>query len=789
MKNQSPFLDIASFVMEVPLEVLETSAPLNAPFLPLYESEDGGGLFDPETEDYVAFLNELYDEEFDQALSGLVSEAVALYETGFMQEQGDAEADGIQVERFLTQHLAPLASELELMLDTLATEFGQSDANTLTEAEIDEIVDRYQPTAQLTPAFEDLFGSLKKAFKKVAKKAVSVAKKGVAAVATGGLSLVFKKLRPLIKPLLKRVVQFAIGKLPPYLRPIARKLARRHPLLREVEEELGVASEAAEMSEVALIQHEFNQQVASLLFASNEVEMDLELAQILSEEEAPDTYPLAELERAREQFVEHLLQLEEGEEPNVEEFIPAILPALRIGIRLAGRKRVVNFLAKLVSRLIQRFVGRRYARPLSRAIVDVGLRLLRLEVTEDEAARATASAVAATVEDTVRRVAAAPEHVLDDQELLEGFILEAFEQAAAANLPPGLSEEVYRMRPDLAKARKLGGIWMRIPHGRRRLRKYKKFSRPIAKRIAPHEVAALETFDGIPLGEVLEAQLGIAPGQEVEALVHLYEAVPGTWLPEIARQDESIASVSAAQGYRPLHPLSREAAGLLLGDPELGREFDSRQPLDAHSALPGQRFYYLEIPGRRPLTIPGPSGRTRVRRPTQVRVILDFPKNEIRLYLFLSEVRAQEIAVKLRQRGHIGLVVTRLRRILERGMRPALAGAYGRLKIVHETVTPDQWTAALRRLPALVPQSLRGRVTEWAISGLSDHLKQRSEVFIQAAEDSADGVTLVLTLGNPPGFPQLRQALKGKGVPLASLKLSDGTPTVKIRTVAGYVHE
>jgi hypothetical protein len=50
-------------------------------------------------------------------------------------------------------------------------------------------------------------------------------------------------------------------------------------------------------------------------------------------------------------------------------------------------------------------------------------------------------------------VADLPDYVLDDPELFEGFVLEAFEQAAAANLPPGLPPETYRRRPELVEAR------------------------------------------------------------------------------------------------------------------------------------------------------------------------------------------------------------------------------------------------------------------------------------------------------------------------------------------------
>jgi hypothetical protein len=460
---------------------------------------------------------------------------------------------------------------------------------------------------------------------------------------------------------------------------------------------------------------------------------------------------------------------------------------LRIGIRLVGRKKVVDFLANLLANLIQKFVGPQYAPALSQAIVDTGLGLLMLEATPEDESRAAASAVAATVEETVRRVAAAPDYVLDNQELLEGFALEAFEQAAAANLPPVLPEETYRKRPDLGEARKLRGVWVMMPRGRRK--RYKKFSRRIPTQLTPHKVTALETFAGIPLEEFLEEQLGVAPGEEVAAFVHLYEAIPGARLTDIARQEQNTPGLGSANGQGQLHPLTREAAALLLGEPELGRDIDPHHLLDPHTPMVGERFYYLEIPGKRPLTISGPAGRAKARRPTQVRLILDFPKNEIRVYLFLSEIRAQEVAVKLRQHTHIGMVATRLRGFIERGLRRALTGAFGRIKIIHGAVTPDQWLGALRRLPSLVPQVLLGRLTEWVVKGLSDHLKQRTEEFIKAAEDTADGVTLVISLGNPPGFPQLRQALRGKGLSLASLKMSDGAPTVKIKIIPGYTHE
>src|SRR5215210_6746884 len=517
MNDQAPFLDVTSFVTEEgSRDVIEpeTTGPPSSPFLSLYESEEGAGLVDPEAEEYVTALTEFYDEEFDEALYALVDEAAAIYETRFPHEQEDPQATGYEAERLLDQHFAPLVAESEAMFEALARELGQRDPHSLSEDEIETLVDRYQPAAGLAPNFDEFWGSLKNVVKKVASKAVDLAKKGISIAAKLGLGPVLEKLKALIKPLLKRVIQTAIGKLPPHLQPIARKLAERLPFLKELEEDYESVPEAAGTSEVADIQHEFNQQVANLLFADTEVELDLEVAEALAEQQVPNTYPLAELALARDDFVENLRSIKEGEDPTpyVENFVPAILPALRIGIRLAGRRRVVDFLARFLARLIQRFVGPQYAPALSQAIVDAGLRLLQLEATPDDESRAAASAVAATVEETVQRVAAAPDYVLDNQELLEGFALEAFEQAAAANLPPVLSEETYRRRPDLREARRLRGVWVMMPRGRWK-RRYK-YSRRIPIRLTPRRVAALRTFEGAPLEEFLEEQLGIDPDRK-----------------------------------------------------------------------------------------------------------------------------------------------------------------------------------------------------------------------------------------------------------------------------------
>src|SRR5215216_7695725 len=115
MKNESPFLDVKSFVAEeVQADVRETLVPTSSPFLSLFESEDAG-VVHPEAAQYVTFLNQIYDQEFEEALASLVDEATAMFEAQFPSEREDPRATGYQAERMLTQHFAPLVLEVEAM--------------------------------------------------------------------------------------------------------------------------------------------------------------------------------------------------------------------------------------------------------------------------------------------------------------------------------------------------------------------------------------------------------------------------------------------------------------------------------------------------------------------------------------------------------------------------------------------------------------------------------------------------------------------------------------------------
>src|SRR5204863_8796376 len=140
-----------------------------------------------------------------------------------------------------------------------------------------------------------------------------------------------------------------------------------------------------------------------------------------TEAEAADGRELETLAEARRALLDQIRSAKDDEDlgPAVEQFVPAILGALRIGIRLVGRPRVVRFLAGYLAQLIRRWVGPNLSGPLSNAIVDTGLRLITLEAESPEASPGESAhlALGGVIEDTVRRLAENEDYVFEDEEL------------------------------------------------------------------------------------------------------------------------------------------------------------------------------------------------------------------------------------------------------------------------------------------------------------------------------------------------------------------------------------
>ena len=178
--------------------------------------------------------------------------------------------------------------------------------------------------------------------------------------------------------------------------------------------------------------------------------------------------------------------------------------------------------------------------------------------------------------------------MLEDQTLLEGFALEAFEQAAAANLPAVFSDSTYRKRPDLLE----GGVnaaWIMLAVTAAPLQTMLPHRSTFELRRTWRMQSRRSRIPACPT--IFQDQLGLPEGEDVEAEIHLFETITGSTARDVARLESETLGLGAGDGVTvsQLQPLTPEAAEVLLGKPGLGRPLPPGDDACARS-LPGNVF-------------------------------------------------------------------------------------------------------------------------------------------------------------------------------------------------------
>ena len=773
----TPFQESYVFEPEASTAALFETAPTATPFVSEYA---GVAPEAPQAAELRDLLFELYDEQFDETLAEIAHEAWEAVQE--RTEPFGEIAASRSAEEFLQEWSEPVRQAAETMLENVAQAVSEHDLASMSESEVDRFFEQFEPRATgLEPYFENFLGGLWNKAKSLANKSIDFAKKGITLIP--GIGALIGKLKALVRPILNRVLKTAIDKLPATLQPLARQLAQRV---------LGVPAKEAEDFEgapaapdLSAAQRQFDFEAASLLFAADEADQEAVVNEAVYGADGEDGPAVAQLHEARAQFVD---QLEAGVDPEqaMEQFIPAVmavLPIARTVIGVIGRQRVVNMLAKILVGFVERYIPKEQATQLSTAIVDAGLRMLSLETpVEGEAAgpQVGYEAVAQAVEDTVRRVSELDETVFEEPALLEAAVTDAFHAAAAENFPPQV------LVPELHEA-SLPATWVALPRGRRR-KHYKKYTRVFDVEITPQVAESLSTFGGARLAAVLKDQLGVVP--PVRARVHVYQAIAGTTLRRIAALERTVPGLGKGAGAAQLHPLTVEAAGTLLQQPKLGRNVPGTYVSSRGAVAVGQRFYYLEIAGARPITVATGAGAPGVRRTSDVNVTLDFPKDEFRVSLYFSESDAQQAAAAIRKQDLMTVLVL-AKRLSERGVSVALGGHIRRhVKILTEAPQEEFFGGTLKQLADSVKLVLVKKVEAWVGRAVAEYMKASAGEFVAATEDPADGVTVVVTIGSPPGAPIVRKLLRGEmvgGAMLAGIdSLFAGQPKLSAKTVTGF---
>ncbi len=649
-------------------------------------------------------LAELEDEEFNESLEALAQEAACRYAgstAGWSQEAGVPVLDPTDVE----QWVGAISARADDLLAELEQHFMDRSVETVTEAELDEVLGGSVPGlegfTEPLDAQELFWGSLKKKLKKVARAAKKVVKKGVRlAKRFLPLGMIYRALRPVIKPLLQRVLAKAIGKLPRSLQGPARKLAQRY----------GVRSSELE-GESESLGTEFDLIASEAIAAPDSSWLAALEAELASGQETDDHAgnPAQQLDMARERLTQELLSAEPGDslDEAMEQFLPVVmaaLPLVRTAIKLAGRRRVVGVVAKLIARLIQPMVGPQLARPLSAQIADKGLALLRLEA-EAASDRLGAEAMVATVEETIADVFSAPEGWLDNELLTEVAVQEAFDGAALRHFPDSV------LRPELAdpELEDERGVWLMMPRTTSPVFRYKKYSRVRPVRIT-RPMARGVVFSG---GETLEERLadeGVG-GWPVEAEVHAYELLPGSNEGHLAAFETGDGVESHYEAALEFDTL--EEAGTLPLPSDLARSLRA-------SRTGNKKLVSIRVAGR----------GVRKRSPVAVRLDLGGTRPTLRLHLWVSERRAHAMVAQLAEQQHREVVGV-FRQLTGEGIRRHVGR---RLAVIlgNRGISRD----------AAVSSALSEALLDGLVAALATQLSALAPTLTAAARNPAAGLTV-----------------------------------------------
>ncbi|WP_328475147.1 hypothetical protein OHA21_17705 [Actinoplanes sp. NBC_00393] len=634
-----------------------------------------------------ALAAELDDDEFEEAVRALGEEAAGRHLRGAATWSAESDAPAMAAEE-TRQWLESVAAEAGRMLGRLEEHFADRTLDSLREGELESVAG-LDPAGPLA-AQEQFFKSVLNKARKLASGVRNLAAKGLKAVAKiMPLGKLFGILRQLIKPLLRRVLDKAIGKLPAAVRPIATRLAARFT---------GEAESAPDLAA------EFDRQLADAVLAPNDAALEHLLAEAADTGETGGD-PLRDLDAARARLARELTDAEPNQPPaaQMEQFLPAVMaarPAIRLAMGVVGREKIVNILGNGIAQLIKGMVGPEAARLLSRHIASAGLGLLGLEAETGADPGLGAEALVATVEDTVHEVLALPPEQLGDELLVAAETQAAFAEAAARHLPAAV------LRPEVVESESEGehGFWVMMPRATRPCYRFKKYSQVLPVRIS-RPIARSVAMAG---GDTLESRLLDAGVQSwpVTAELEVYELLDGANPGHLAAYEVGdLADIAAAAGE--FEELSAATATALARNPRLAGSGRRR------------RFYRLRV-GRRAL---------RRHRLFALRLDLTAAQPVLGVHLRVGERDAHTLAGHL-DKGEMVQVVALVRRLVGPAAQQRLAERLTKLLTRHG-VRLDSGAAGLA-----------GRLADGIVAGVSAQLPAAATTLTQAAKDPAAGVTL-----------------------------------------------
>jgi hypothetical protein len=369
------------------------------------------------------------------------------------------------------------------------------------------------------------------------------------------------------------------------------------------------------------------------------------------------------------------------------------------------------------------------------------------------------------------------EHLEDDEamELLTARTMPAFRNATVKNFPGNYIKKSIRVTND-------PDTWILLPRKAGR-KLYKKYSKTFNVPISPQMAKNVETFGDTTLEQFFQDNLTVDHTNSINAKVHLYEAIPGTWLSKISA-NENIPGLGTTDksAWSQIHPLTESASSLLLGEVGLGNDDADKFKKSRSMIKVGQRFYYLEIPGssvKKPvISLGNNTGKTRsiIARNSDFQIVLDFIKSRVEFNYFFSEADANFLTEKINTGDRISIAEF-LRKKLKDAFKKVLIKKVGsKVKIIHEAVpeiyldrgieSEEFFGSFTKGILRSLVKSVSKEFAEAGYKATKEFFKTRYNEFKTELAKQEDGVTIQIVWSKVSGMRQIHSvisAIRGKG--------------------------
>jgi hypothetical protein len=737
--------------------------------------------------DFELFSNEIHDLEFSDMLGQISSEAEEKFQN-FINNNSNSPGRELDesladpnfestFDQFFETTYGPLAYKLENEIDRLSAHIQQNIHPGMSYEGAQSAIESFQ----VEP--DQLFGSIGKFLNKVKKGVSTVLKKGASiakAVISGPLQILLSRIKPLIKPMLRKLVKKGLGLLPEKYRSIAQKAlealgigGKQGEISEEEPQSEIIANNTSSLSEALYEDVASEETVENQLYDTDETEREFDRQIFLlsrtepgepSQQTAMYEYPDSEepgsmenevtsLNQARDDFIHGVITDPSDIKGLTQNFIPAILPALKLGIRLAGRPRVVNFIASVVAKLLEQVLSKDQATPISRMLVDAGLKLVNLETFEniprDQYLGATISNI---VSETTDMVSQLPSSLLEaGEDVLQPFVQEALLTSTANNV----NIEVLNDGSIPLRQLPQDAYWVLRNKG-----KYKVLSKKYSLILDPKVASSVRTHRRAEtLSDILRNYQGWDGKTPIHVIIRVFEATPLTRLSMIAK--DYVGGKSYNQ-IKQIIKLGKSAATLLLKEPHLASGKHRR------GSIAGLRFYYVKLDTLSNKSTPSAAAPADTKERSNDANLRLVPPDLLQAGLYLNPSTCQRI------RDVAGSIQgARLYNELETILLPT-----GQ-KIINNLLSG-------LNVPSFASKEIQSQIFRWILNNLKSYLSEITRFLGQGPSNTSSGVSIILDIKLPADFLTSITKLSIEKVAEFISKLVTIRPSAKINLVSGY---